>query len=72
MTRVSIECLSCGGTREIGGSLDHAMEAGSCPCCGYVGWAFSTDLSERDRRLLRDLPLEHRRFELPPGLLAVQ
>jgi hypothetical protein len=28
--------------------------------CGYVGWAYSDDLSERTRRLFRDLPLERR------------
>jgi hypothetical protein len=31
-----------------------------CPRCEYVGWAYANDLSERTRRLLRDLPLERR------------
>jgi hypothetical protein len=45
------------------------MDAGSCPRCGYVGWAFSQDLDENDRRELRELPVELRRFE-PAGPLA--
>jgi len=36
------------------------QEAGECPRCNYVGWAFSSELSERTRRLFRDLPLERR------------
>jgi hypothetical protein len=40
-------------------------EAGSCPRCEYVGWAYSSDLNERTRKLVRELPLE-RRFFLRP------
>ena len=31
-----------------------------CPRCHYVGWASSNELTERTRKLLRDLPLERR------------
>jgi len=47
------------------------MSAGHCPRCGYVGWALSDDLSERERRLLRDLPVERRRYERPVRRVAV-
>ena len=69
MTNVSIECLRCGRVRESDGSLQHAMDVGPCPRCGYVGWALSGDLTENDRRDLRDLPVELRRFE-PAGLVS--
>lgn len=69
MTSVMIECLRCGRTRRVSGPLDHAMDAGFCPRCGYVGWAFSRDLTEDERRELRDLPVERRRFE-PVGMTS--
>jgi hypothetical protein len=49
--------LACGERREI---LVEARIAGECPRCGYVGWAASQELSERVRKLLRDVPLELR------------
>lgn len=36
------------------------MGGGHCPRCGYVGWAYSDELSEDERRTLRDVPLERR------------
>ena len=57
-----VECLHCGSQR----SLDKgAHDAGECPRCRYVGWAFSAELTERSRKLLREVPLE-RRFFLRP------
>jgi PAS domain-containing protein len=43
-----IECLRCGATRR---NRIHGMScfASSCPHCGYVGWAFTGDLSQTDR-----------------------
>jgi hypothetical protein len=35
-----------------------------CPRCGYVGWAPIDALSERERRVLRERPLERRRLRL--------
>jgi hypothetical protein len=55
-----VECLRCGQTREFSPGGRRFEEAGECPRCQYVGWAYSSDLSERTRRLFRELPLEHR------------
>jgi hypothetical protein len=57
---LAVECLRCGQSRSFTPGPRRNEESGSCPRCGYVGWAFSTDLSERTRRLFRDLPLERR------------
>jgi hypothetical protein len=53
---VSVECLSCGCVR---GVIDdgHILATGACPRCGYVGWAHVAELTERDRRELRDVPV---------------
>ena len=64
MESVTIECLRCGQTRSFARS-HRSREAGECRRCGYVGWAFSEELSESSRQLLRDVPLE-RRFFLRP------
>ena len=55
-----LECLRCGHTRSFTPGKRRHEEAGACPRCEYVGWAFSTDLTEKTRRLFRDLPLEQR------------
>ena len=55
----SVECLRCGHTRGFVPGL-RSQEAGECPQCRYVGWAFSDELTEPARRVLRDLPLESR------------
>jgi hypothetical protein len=60
MDAFSAECLCCGHSRQILPSLSHAEDAGECPRCHYVGWAYSSELSERARRLFRELPLERR------------
>ncbi len=54
-----VECLKCGHTR---GFMPgpRQQESGECPQCRYVGWAFSNELTEPARRVLRDLPLESR------------
>lgn len=52
-----MECLRCG--------QKHDLRNGECPRCGYVGWAPSADLTELERRMLRDRPVEYR------GLRAV-
>ena len=70
MTVVVIECLACGCLREVAGPIDYALDAGSCPRCGYVGWAVSDDLSELERRELRDLPVELRCFDPAEPLIA--
>ena len=62
---VTVECLRCGHPRAYEPGPWREEESGSCPRCEYVGWAYSQDLSERTRRLFRDLPLE-RRLRLRP------
>ena len=57
---VTVECLRCGQVRTFIPGPRRCDEAGVCPLCQYVGWAYSNDLSERTRKLLRDLPLERR------------
>ena len=58
---LAVECLNCGYRRTVFGSTLHAMGAGHCPRCDYVGWAGSDELTEDDRRALREFPLELRR-----------
>ena len=53
-----VECLRCGTTRETSG------DGSECPRCRYVGWAPVGALTERDRRALRERPLERRRLRL--------
>jgi hypothetical protein len=55
-----VECLRCGEQRASRPGPLRCHEAGECPRCGYVGWADAAELSERARRLFRDLPLERR------------
>jgi hypothetical protein len=55
-----IECLRCGHARDYSPRPLPCDEAGDCPRCQYVGWAYSDELTERARKLFRDLPLERR------------
>ena len=57
---LTVECLNCGSLRRVRGSIRHVGGAGPCPRCGYVGWAASDELTEDERRALRDVPLEFR------------
>jgi hypothetical protein len=54
----SVECLGCGQLRSV--DDDGVLGAGGCPRCGYVGWAHSVDLSEDERWMLREIPVEER------------
>jgi hypothetical protein len=58
--RLTVECLRCGQERAFSPNPRRNDEAGACPRCQYVGWAYSSDLSERTRKLFRELPLEGR------------
>jgi hypothetical protein len=60
MESLTVECLRCGQSRPFTPRPRRREEADACPRCEYVGWAFTADLSERTRRLFRDLPLERR------------
>ena len=60
MSLFTAECLRCGDPRELPPGPSHGEARGECPRCGYVGWAYSIDLTERTRKLFRDLPVERR------------
>ena len=60
MEPLTVECLRCGHAREFTPGPWRYEESGACPRCEYVGWAYADELSERTRRLFRDLPLERR------------
>ncbi|HWG57179.1 MAG TPA: hypothetical protein VNT58_11745 [Gaiellaceae bacterium] len=60
MEPLVVECLRCGHQRSFSPGPWRYQEAGVCPRCEYVGWAWATDLTERTRRLVRDLPVEAR------------
>jgi len=62
MGSLRIECLRCGETRAR--NREHRVDDHECPRCSYVGWASSTELSETQRRTLRERPLESRRVRL--------
>jgi hypothetical protein len=49
-----VECLQCGERRE--------LPEQPCGRCAYVGWAWSHELSEALRRLLRERPVASRRL----------
>ena len=55
-----VECLRCGHQRSFTPGPWRYQESGECPRCAYVGWADAAELSERTRRLFRELPLERR------------
>jgi uncharacterized Zn finger protein len=69
MSSVSVECLGCGCQRVIDDD-GHTLATGSCPRCGYVGWAHATALTETDRRALREIPVSLRPIENPLERLA--
>jgi hypothetical protein len=61
MPPLVVECLKCGLPRIVRGIELHALGAGHCPRCDYVGWASSHDLTEDERRALREVPVGFRR-----------
>ena len=64
MERMQVECLGCGERRSIHRAEHRSLLGGECPRCGYLGWAPSEDLSERVRKLVRERPVQRRRFHL--------
>jgi ribosomal protein L37E len=54
---VLVECLRCGWPRR-------QERHDECPHCGYTGWAPTEKLTEHDRKLIRDRPVERRRLRL--------
>jgi uncharacterized Zn finger protein len=64
MASLRIECLGCGDVRVLHPVSHHRLDGGECPRCGYVGWAASSTVDERLRRVLRERPLVARRVRL--------
>ncbi|MBV8561850.1 MAG: hypothetical protein JOZ56_02040 [Actinobacteria bacterium] len=60
MDAVAVECLRCGTTRLARRNVWKRFEAPECPHCGYLGWAPALDLSEGERREIREHPVELR------------
>jgi Zn ribbon nucleic-acid-binding protein len=58
----TIECLRCGHTRAFLPGPARSTDDEMCPRCGYAGWAYSSELDERTRQRLRDVPVEQRRI----------
>ena len=70
-SKTYVECLSCGAKR----AISDLASVGTCDRCGYVGWARSALLTERERRMIREVPVvgapRRRRSSLPcRGLLT--
>ncbi|MDQ2981033.1 MAG: hypothetical protein M3R26_01740 [Actinomycetota bacterium] len=62
MASLRIECLGCGDVRLVWAAARRRLDGGACPRCGYVGWAYSAEVSETLRRVLRERPPERRRL----------
>lgn len=61
MDAVAVECLRCGTTRLARRNVWKRFDAPECPSCGYLGWAPLMELTEGERKQLRDRPVEYRR-----------
>ena len=55
----SIECQACGEVRTAHGTS--ACATGECPRCGYLGWAFASQLDPNTKRMILNGRLAHRR-----------
>ena len=64
MASERIECLRCGAVRRLERRERAHLDGSECALCGYVGWAPSGDLDERQRRALRDRSPALRRLRL--------
>jgi len=58
------------GCQRVVNDTEHSLGRGACPRCGYVGWAYASDLTEDDRRALREVPVVERALEDPGSQLA--
>jgi hypothetical protein len=54
MTYLAVECLRCGGQRQVPATSTGRGDAGECPRCHYLGWAPSESLDESIRRRIRE------------------
>ncbi len=48
--RTRIVCLACGAPRAV--VSPQQGDAGECPRCRYLGWAYADDLDRSTRRLI--------------------
>ena len=62
MASLRIECLGCGDGRLAWPKSQRHLDGGACLRCGYVGWAYSAEIDEGLRRVLRERPPERRRL----------
>ncbi|HVM58219.1 MAG TPA: hypothetical protein VMT74_12185 [Gaiellaceae bacterium] len=62
MDTLTVECLRCGAIRTARYNVWRHVESAECQRCGYVGWAPSAELTENQRRALRERPLHTRRL----------
>ncbi len=60
MDALAVECLRCGSTRVARRTVWRRFDAPECPRCGYLGWAPVLELTEGERKRLRDRPVETR------------
>jgi hypothetical protein len=60
MGSLVVECLGCGNTRIVRRTVFRRFEAPECPRCGYLGWTPMLELTESERRDLREVPVEQR------------
>ena len=58
-----MECLRCGNSRQARRTIWRHLDVPECVRCGYVGWAAAGDLTETERRELREHPSEGRRLQ---------
>ena len=63
--RIEVECLACGAVRAVAGLTRDELDV--CDRCGYVGWALTGELDDRDRRGLHAVPLASRATFRPAG-----
>jgi hypothetical protein len=60
MDTLAIECLRCGTSRIARRNVFRRFDVPECPHCGYLGWAPTVELSDAERDLIRERPLDLR------------
>jgi hypothetical protein len=60
MESLVVECLHCGTTRVARCDRFKHFEAPECPQCGYLGWTPVLELTEAERRALREPACDER------------
>jgi hypothetical protein len=60
MESLVVECLRCGSSRIARRDVFKHFDEPECPQCGYLGWAPMLELTEVERRDLRERPVAER------------